>query len=214
MAMDNSVLVNLGELFEMEADRRTEAALAEERARAEVIAREEAERRAREEAIQLARDEERARAEADAEARDAAVSERIALLRSELEAIRLAREEMRLEIAARADRAPSRRGSRIAAGMAAVSLVAALGATYVSWPRAEPVVTEAAPVVHVDEPVADEAPEAEPIAVAEVEVEAAPAVEEPVRSRARTRPRHPRGHGPDDLGRQLQFGGGDGLIPE
>lgn len=214
MAMDNSVLMNLGELFEMEADRRTETALAEERAKAELVAREEEERRAHENAIRVARDEERAQAEADAEAQDAAVSERIAVLRSELESIRLAREEMRLEVAARADRAPSRGGNRVAAAMATVSLIAALTATYVSWPRTEPVVASSAPVVQVDEPVAIE--EAAPV-VAEVEAEIVPEVEEPAPApAARTpRPRTPRAHHhANDLGSQLDFGSDDGLIPE
>ncbi|MBX3269739.1 MAG: hypothetical protein KF729_05740 [Sandaracinaceae bacterium] len=218
---DESVRINLAGLFEMEAQRRADEAAARERARLEAEAREERERRAHEAALRAARDDERARAEAEREAERVAVEARIARLREELAEVRAARETTQLELAARAQRAdaaaPSGRGTWIAGGMAAMSLVAALGATVVAWPRAEAPVAPVRVQV-VETPLALAPPESPaPIIVAEPAPPPPPVVEAspPSRPVARpVRPTRPRPDRPSDLASQLEFGRGDGLIPE
>ena len=216
---ESSVRMNLEDLFEMEAQRRADEAAARERAKAEAAAREERERREREEAIRAARDEERARAERELEARNAAVETRIATLREELAQVRAAREETRaqlVEMATRADAPRSgSRGSWLAGAMAAMSLVAALIATFVAWPRPEVHADLPGPVVVAEAPEAPAAPDvvvAEAPPFEEVSVEATPRPTEAAPTRPRPRPRpQPRAN---DLASQLDFGTGDGLIPE
>ncbi len=220
MATESSVRVNLKDLFEMEAQRRADEAAARERARAEATAREERERREREDAIRAARDEERRRAETERAAQSAAVEGRIAKLRDELALVRAAREASQAqldEIVARSAAPRSSRGSWLAGGMAARSLVAALTATFVAWPRPEAAVppsvlavTEPAPATADVEPAVVVAPpsdavDADPTPVGATET--APTV------RPRPRPR-PRVEEEPDLAQQLDFGTGDGLIPD
>jgi len=223
---ESSVLMNLNELFEMEAQRREDEVAARERARAEHTARLERERREHEEAIRRARAEERLRAQAELEARNAQIDGRIATLRAELEQVAAAREQTRVqmaEMAARAVETPSRRGTWLAGAMAAVSLVAALTATAVAWPRAVDPTPLPGPVVVVDEPAVPEAPALDAV------VEDTPATDEgaladatpiadepsPERDSPRVRPRpRPQATASHDLGSQLTFGDGDGLIPE
>lgn len=224
---ESSVLMNLNDLFEMEAQRREDEVAARERARAEEAARLERERREHEAAIRQAREQERLRAQAEIEARNAEIEGRIAGLRAELERVAEAREQTRLqmaELAARDVEPPSRRGTWIAGAMAAASLVAALTATAVAWPRAVDPAPVAAPVVVVDEPVVPEAPEADAVVDEAPEVdegalaEATVVEDEPAPARATPRPPHrPRPHArpaSQDLGSQLTFGSDDGLIPE
>lgn len=208
---ESSVLVNLKDLFEMEADRRVEEAAAKERARAEEAARADAERRAREEEIEAARVEERRRADEERARRDAALEERLRTLRDELAEVRAQREQMHLKVAEIAARpAPQpRRGSWMAGVMAAASLVAAITATAVAWPRdAEPLAQlTPAPVVTEAEP-APVAPTAPVIAEVEAPVEEAPALvatPEPAPRRPRTPPVR-RIEREDSLSRQLDLG--------
>lgn len=218
---ESSVLMNLNDLFEMEAQRRVDEAAAKERAVAEAAAREVRERAEREAAIRAAREEERRQADAELEANRALVETRIATLKDELEQVRAAREQTRLqllEMATRNEAPRSNRGSWIAGAMAALSLIAAITATFVAWPHQEvpvaPAVTvvapvETAPVAPVDA-IVDEPPVAE--VVAEV-VPEAPVAAPSRPGRPRT-PRPPRHDAHQDLASQLDFGTGDGLIPE
>ncbi len=221
----DSVLVNLREIFVMEADRQADAAAAVERAKVEDAAREERERRAREDAIRLAREEERRRARAERDARSEAVEARIRALRKELDEVQAARERTQLQITAMATpaEAPASHGHWVAGTMAAMSLVAALTATFVAWPQpTAPIeVASPAPVVVVDAPA-----ETPHVAVADVVVaeatetgdvtETVAAAPEPAAARPRVSPRpRPRPHTPGhDLGAQLDFGDDDGLIPQ
>ena len=219
---DSSVLMNLKDLFVMEADRRVDEAAAVERAKAEEIARVERERREQEEAIRAAREDERHRAALALRAQNDAVEARIETWRADLERVREDRERTRLEMAAMVvpgDK-PSRRGNWIAGGMAAMSLVAALTATFVAWPQPMPPQPTVSPVATtvIDAPV--EVPEApEPALVVAtpdpVEVAVTPEPAPVARPRHPRRPRHARPQPPaDDLGAQLDFGNDNGLIPE
>ena len=178
------------------------------------------EERGREEAIEEARAEERRRAAQAQAARDAELEERLRSLRAELAEVRAAREQVRLqvaEIATRAEPPRSSRGSWLAGGMAAVSLIAAIGATAVAWPQHDAAVAQVdaparveTPVASSPEPIAEDAPlgEAEaPVAVAEVEP--APTV----RSR---RPRADRARPTvqDDLSRELDLGDDDAVLSD
>lgn len=175
MTTESSVLVNLKGLFEMEADR-AEEAVAKERAKAAQAARAEAERRAREAEIEAAREAERRLADEERARRDAALEDRLRTLRDELAEVRAEREQMHLRVASIATRpAPARRGSWMAGVMAAASLVAAVTATAVAWPRDAHVAAQLAPLPVV---VADEI-ETEPV----VERETPPAIEAPVAER-------------------------------
>src|SRR5690242_9427498 len=98
---ESSVLANLKDIFEMEADRRADEAVAKERAKAEAAARVEAERVARERELEAARTEERNKAEAERAARDVELDARIKGLKDELAQVRAEREDMRLKIADR-----------------------------------------------------------------------------------------------------------------
>ena len=141
-------------------------------------------------------------------------------MRAELGEVRAAREQMRLEVAALAGRRePTRsRAHWIVGAMATASLVAALTATYVSWPQPTAAMTELG-IVQIDEPaVVVEAP-VDDVPVAAVEEppavdptpEASP-VERPSAPHP-TRPPHT-GQRQDDLRHQLDFGDDDELIPE
>lgn len=224
MATDDSVLMNIKDLFEMEADRRVEQAAAVERAKAETAARIERERREREDALRAAREDERRRAEEDAEARNREVEERIHALRAELGEVRAAREQMRLEVAELAGRRePTRsRANLVVGAMAAMSLVAALTATYVSWPQPSAALTDFAPVAVAEVPLG-EAPVGEAVVVATdeaivvedvVTVAEPTATERPIRTTPHTVRNHTNQQSDDDLGTQLDFGDDDGLIPE
>src|SRR5262245_13460339 len=118
---ESSVLVNLKDLFEMEADRRAAEAVAKERVKAEENARREAERAAREKEIEAARDDERRRADAERVARDAELEGRLRTLRDELDSVRAQREEMHRRVldGTTAEAPRSSRGSWIAGMMAA-----------------------------------------------------------------------------------------------
>lgn len=226
-----SVLANLNDLFEMEADRRAEEAAAKERAKAAEAARLEAEQRAREEAIAAARDEERRRAEQRAEEerarRDSAVEDRLRALRAELAEVRAAREQVQRRVealAARPEEGASRRGSWLAGGMAAISLVAALTATAVAWPQSSVSMAQVEATTEVEEP-AEPVAEAREIEVETPEVEAAevtPDAPEPVAvadAPAVRRPRTPRPPRPrtpveDDLSRELDLGDDDAVLSD
>ncbi len=216
---ESSVLVNLKDLFEMEADRRAEEAAAKERAKAEQAARAEAERRARDAELEAAREEERRRAEAERAARDVALEERLRAMREELERVQAQREQMRLEVAAIATRPePARRGSWMAGVMAAASLIAAVTATAVAWPRDPQPVAQLAPapvVAPAPAPVAapEPAPVAEP-APAPAPVVATPAPAPTAERRTPRQPRTPRTPRDRDqaLRDQLDFGDGHGEV--
>lgn len=188
---ESSVLVNLKDIFEMEADRRATEAVAKERAKAEEAARIEAERRAREAELEAARAEERRRAEAERAARDAELELRLRTLKDELAQVRTQREEMRAQVADRLVAEPPRasRGSWIAGVMAAASLVAAIGATAVAWPREGEPVAQLTPVETVEH-TSEVTPVVEPVATPEPVVVAQPDPE-PV-AVARPRPHRPR----------------------
>ena len=106
--------------------------------------------------------------------------------------------------------------------MAALSLVAALTATFVAWPRTQAPLPAPAPVVVVDAPeapatpdvIVDEAPEA-PVVVADATPVEAPVDARPTRPNRPNRPNRPRpADAHQDLASQLDFGTGDGLIPD
>jgi dTMP kinase len=167
---DSSVRMNLKELFAMEADRRAEEAVAAERARAEAEARRERERLERERHIAEARAEERRAAEEEQRRRDAELEARLSTLRDQLAEVQAEREAMHrkvAELAQPASPAP-RRGVWMASVMAAASMVAAVTATWVAWPRPEPVVAELAPTA-VEAPAAPAPVAAEPAPPAAVE---------------------------------------------
>ncbi len=216
MTTESSVLVNLKDLFEMEADRRAEEAAAKERAKAEEKARAEAERRAREAELEAVREDERRRADEERARRDAALEERLRTLRDELAEVRAQREEMRLKVSEIAARPAPRRGSWMAGVMAAASLVAAVTATAVAWPRepqqaalpavhevevASPVAPVAEPVVEVVAPI-DDPPAPEPVAVTQPE----PARPRPPRVRHTQRDRE------HTLSEQLDLGNDDDVL--
>lgn len=216
---DGSVLTNLNDLFEMEADRRVAEATARERALAEERARREREAAERERAIREVREAERQRAEEDRLARDAELDQRLTALRAQLEDVQREREQMRLRVAEAAGRSTPQRSGRagiLASVMAAAALIAALGAIYVSWPRAAdvPIAPEPTPVAVVDEPApVEQAPsEVEPPPVQEDEPAEVAAAEPP----SRPRPHRPRPHRPrpvqDDLASQLDLGTGDDIL--
>lgn len=216
---ESSVLVNLKDLFEMEADRRVEEAAAKERAKAEQAARAAAERRAREAELEAAREEERRRADAERAARDAALEERLRAMRDELARVQAQREQMRLEVAAIATRPePARRGGWMAGVMAAASLIAAVTATAVAWPREpQPVAQLARAPIAVAEPAPSAEPE--PAAVTEPAPPLAPAVTTPdpaptTDRRTPRQPRQPRTPRERDrtLRDQLDFGDGHGEV--
>lgn len=222
MATTDSVLVNLKDLFEMETARRADEAVAKERAKHEAAARLEAERVAREKELEAARAQERMRAEAERIARDAELEARVRALRDELADVRAQREEMRTRVLDIATREPSKpsRGSWIAGAMAAMSLVAAITATAIAWPR-ETVVAQPRPapeplVVAVSEPVEPEEPViAEPEQPAPVVV----AANDPPRPRRcmtqRCRELRENRDRANTLAEQLNFEeGGEELIPE
>jgi colicin import membrane protein len=227
---ENSVRMNLEDLFAMEADRRAEAAVAAERARAEAEARRETERREREEAIAAAGAEERRRAEQAQRSRDAALEDRLRALRDQLAEVQAERETMHRKVAALATQpAPTPRRSVWRAGvMAAASVAAAVTATSVAWPRAdEPmanlapaaVAVEESPVPTVEpsEPVAEPAPPIGEVAVADPAAAVEEAPSRPARTDRRTNtrreqapPTERRTSRRDDLGRALDaLNGGD-----
>lgn len=223
MATESSVLVNLKELFEMEAERRVEEAARVERMKAAEAARIEDERRAREELIEAARAEERRNAEHERARRDAALEDRLRALRGELADVRAHREEMRLALADLASdpRAPrASRGSWIAGAIAAASLALAITATAVSWPEGEgPEVArvQAAPAL-VSPPASVEEP-AEPIPEATPEPTSSPAVEPLVAAAPVAEPRRPRGprrhrEREPSLAEQLDLGAGDEVLSD
>lgn len=219
MATDNSVLMNIRGLFEMEADRRAAAAATVEREKAEAAAREERERRKGEDSLRQAREEERRRARERATAHTVAVEGRIANLRAELAEVRAAREQMSLEVAAIAARPVSASGPAnwIAGAMAAVSLIAAVTATAVSWPHPAPPLDATPVVAEVETTLLEvEAPALEEVVVATVTADETPVTDETpdVATHQRpTRPQPPR-HQQNDLAHQLDFGAEDGLIPD
>lgn len=214
---EDSVLMNLNDLFEMETERRVAEATHRERERAEEVARLERERAEREQAILEAREAERRRVEADRASRDEELDDRIASLREQLDRVRQEREAARLAMADATARPPERTGRAgwIASVMAALSLIAAVGAIYMSWPR--PVDTTPIPgpvVVTVEEPVAT--PDVEPADEPAVEAPVADEASEPVATadraeRPRPRPR-PRPAQTDDIGSALDFGTGDDVL--
>ncbi len=220
MSTDDSVSMSLRELFQMETDRRVEEATARERARAEAIARREAERRAREKAVTRAREEERRELEEERADESARVEARLRALREELGEVRTQREEIRLQVAALASEpAGGRRGSWIAGVMAAASLVAAVTATAVAWPRDEPQMTGLGSETRVAAAQPPERVAEAPTATVET-AEAAPAREaeppsEPAVSESPSRPHSP-AHRPhvrprprpsrDPIGDDLDFG--------
>lgn len=212
---DSSTLMNLQDLFSMEADRRVEEAAAAERTKAEAAAKAEAARRDREDELTKARAEERRLAELARAQHDAAIDERIHRLRAELEAVRTEREAMLLEVAARVERpAPSRKQSWLAGTMAAASLVAALTATFVAWPRASEPMPAPTPIAIVHEgPVASET--TVEATASDLEVETAPPAAPVVASETAT-PRRPHIRRPPtpqgDLASQLDLGDGDDVL--
>lgn len=170
---DSSVLVNLKDLFEMEADRRVDEATARERAKAEAAARAQRADEARAAEREAIRDEERRLAQVARGERDADLDGRIERLKAELEEVRVQREQMRDRIVGSGTApAPSARGSWLAGTMAALSLAFAMTATFVAWPRGEAPLAVAAPTMAevAPEPGVRSSPAPRP------EVEAAPRV--------------------------------------
>lgn len=212
----NSVMANLGELFEMEAERREELAARAARAQAEQQAEREAELRRAEMERAAARAAERAAAQL-AVAREAAAAEaRLAQLRQELVEVRIERQQMR----ARAETvaalpAPRRPRGWLTGALAAASLALGLTATVVSWPQpvatspvaTSPVATSpGAPAAHsaVPELAAPATPELQsappaPTAAPEPVAEASRSAT-PVRRPRIRRPRRPR---PEPAQREL-----------
>lgn len=220
MATESSVLVNLKDLFELEAERLADEAVRAERAKAAEAARIEAERRATEERVEAARAEERRRAEEERARRDAAVEDRLQALKGELAEVRAQREEMRLKVtdlSSRASAPKSSRGSWIAGAMAAASLALAVTATAVAWPEAPaPALASVEPapaVVHEATPAAEPAPRVEAPVVEEPETVVATATPEPVRPRRPRVPRTPREQ-EHTLTRQLDLGEGNEVLSE
>jgi hypothetical protein len=208
---ESSVLANLKDIFEMEADRRASEAAAKERAKAEAAARAEAERVARERELETARAEERKLAEAERAARDLALDARIASLKDELAQVRAEREDMRLKVADRImnpEPARASKGSWIAGMMAAASLVAAITATAVAWPReGGEQLAQLEPTVQLEpalEPTVEPEPTAVEPVVAQPEPEPVAVVEQPRTPRTPRTPRQPREQR-DTLSNQLDF---------
>ena len=220
MVNDDSVTVSLKELFSIEADRRADAAAAVARAAAEEEARQAAAETARRAAIETARAEALREAAREQAATNSALDARIARLKAELDAV----QEDRVQIRERflAPTPAPKRTSGWAIGLATVSLLTAMVAIFVAWPRpyvapvAENTIAVTAPlnedITPVVEPVEEEIPAAveaaEPVAVAV-------APEEPAATPVR-RIRPPRTHvsrpAQDDLSRALDFGDDDGQI--
>lgn len=219
MATESSVLVNLKDLFEMEAERLADEAVRAERAKAAEAARIEAERRAAEERVEAARAEERRRAEEERAHRDAAVEQRLAALKSELAEVRAQREEMRLKVTDLSSRtvAPkSGRGSWIAGAMAAASLALAVTATAVAWPEAPAprlASVDPAPLAVEAPPAVDPEPIVEAPVVEEPETVVATVTPEQVRPRRPRVPRPPREQ-EHSLTRQLDLGEGDEVLSD
>ena len=166
--------------------------------------------------------EEKARIETTRQAQDAQLDARIATLKTQLADVRSARQQMRIEVAKRtAAPAPSHRGNWIAGTMAAASLVAAVTATMVAWPRAE-VTVAVAPITSLEletTPVAVATTiELAPPVPAPVEVAAAPVVVAPVAEPPRVRrvrARHVRAtRTRRDLGHQLSLDDGDSVLSD
>lgn len=158
---DNSVMVALRELRELEADRLR----AEERRRAEEAqAKARAERAAREReehARRVAEEEARLRVERDLRARDAEAERRMAALRAELEAVRADRARIQAAVSRlNDDLDPPRTGRGWAFAFASAALVAAgLGAALLMRP---PVVHERIVRVPVETPAARPLAETDP----------------------------------------------------
>lgn len=221
MTTESSTLVNLKELFDMEADRRVEEAVERERAQRDEAEREAVTRRAREQELEAARAMERQRAEAERAARDAELDTRIQRMKAELAEVRAQREEMRLAIGTTPAPEASSKGY-LAMGMAGASLVAAALAVVVAWPQPaapSPVTSAPTPVVEVAPPApVAAAPEVTPEPVAASVVEEAPVVatREPRPQRPHVRTPRPRQARPDphDLGRQLDLGGDESVLSD
>lgn len=219
MATESSVLVNLKDLFEMEAERLADEAVRAERAKAAEAARIEAERRATEERVEAARAEERRRAEEERAHRDAAVEDRLRALKGELAEVRAQREEMRLKVtdlSSRTSEPRSSRGSWVAGAMAAASLALALTATAVAWPETPAprlVSAEPAPLVVEAPPVSEPEPVVEAPVVEEQETVVATVTPEQLRPRRPRVPRRPREE-EHTLTRQLDLGEGNEVLSE